>query len=89
MDVSTAEDALRSVCDELSQAVERLTAHGRERDAEADSALAFAQALGTVAASLDCVRRELSEVWAGLEANAPALKRVALGSRGVRIGTEM
>ena len=80
MDVAMAESALASVCGELSRAVERLTAHGIEHGAEGLSALEYAQAFGELAGTLECVRRNMSEVWAGLEANAPELKSVVAGS---------
>ena len=80
MDVSKAQCALESVCGGLSQAVERLTAHGLERGAEGMYALEFAQSFAELAGSLECVRRNLAEVWAGLEANAPELKNVVAGS---------
>ena len=80
MDVATVSKSLESACGELSGAVERLTEHGLARGEEGARALEFAQAFAELAGQLECVRRNLEEVRAGLDANAPELKRVVDGA---------
>ena len=79
MDIAAASKSLEEVCDALSEAVARLTSHGMERGGDGLRALEYAQSFAELAGSLECVRRNLAEVGAGLEAEPPELKSVVAG----------
>lgn len=80
MDIAAASKSLEGVCGSLSDAVARLTARGMEGGDDAMQALEYAQAFAELAGSLECVRQNMAEVWASLDAQSPELKEVVAGS---------
>ena len=80
MDIAAAQKTLEGVCESLSEAVARLTADGMDRGGDGMRALEYAQSFAELAATLECVRRNLAEVGAGLDAEPPELRRLVAGS---------
>lgn len=76
MDMASVKGDLEAASAGLAEAVERLTAHGLAAGDAGFTALGYAQSFAELAESLACARRNLDEVCASLDAEAPALRAV-------------